>query len=161
MLELFTKYSMLEIVSFLVILAGATKGFFSFMDWAIDRLRKIFKKENRQQEESLRVNKLEESVNTLITDMSEMKTAINLLMQSDKDDIKAWITQQHHYFCYELKCIDDFSLDCIEKRFAHYKDEGGNSFIAALMAEIRALPKEGSHLIAQKEGVNTNVKDKR
>ena len=45
MLELFTKYSMLEIVSFLVILAGATKGFFSFMDWAIDRLRKIFKKE--------------------------------------------------------------------------------------------------------------------
>ena len=58
MLELFTKYSMLEIVSFLVILAGATKGFFSFMDWAIDRLRKIFKKENRQQEESLRVNEL-------------------------------------------------------------------------------------------------------
>ena len=159
MLELFTKYSMLEIVSFLVILAGAIKGFFSFMDWAIDRLRKIFKKENKQQEESLRVNKLEESVNTLITNMSEMKTTINLLMQSDKDDIKAWITQQHHYFCYELKCIDDFSLDCIEKRFAHYKDEGGNSFIAALMADIRALPKESSHLITQKEGVNTDLKN--
>ena len=58
-----------------------------------------------------------------------------------------------------MKCIDDFSLDCIEKRFAHYQDEGGNSFIAALMAEIRALPKEGSHLIAQKEGANTDIKE--
>lgn len=141
MLELFTKYSMLEIVSFLVILAGATKGFFSFMDWAIDRLRKIFKKENRQQEESLRVNKLEENVNTLITDMSEMKTAINLLMQSDKDDIKAWITERHHYFCYEKHYIDDYSLDCIEKRYRHYTDEGGNSFIGDLMKDLRQLPK--------------------
>ena len=60
----------------------------------------------------------------------------------DKDDIKAWITQQHHYFCYELKCIDDFSLDCIEKRFKHYQDENGNSFVENLMNELRTLPKQ-------------------
>ena len=84
---------------------------------------------------------------------------VNLLIASDRDDIKSWITEKHHYYCYSQEWIDDYSLDCIEKRFAHYQDEGGNSFIAALMAEIRALPKEGSHLIAQKEGANTDIKE--
>ena len=36
--------------------------------------------------------------------------------------------------------IDDYSLDCIERRYKHYIDEGGNSFIGQLMIEIRKLP---------------------
>jgi hypothetical protein len=63
-------------------------------------------------------------------------------VDSDKDDIKAFITDKHHYFCYERKWIDDYSMDCIERRYSHYKDEGGNSFIATLMDELKALPKQ-------------------
>ena len=66
---------------------------------------------------------------------------MSILLASDKDDIKSWITEKHHYFCYEKKVIDDYSLDCIEKRYQHYVDEGGNSYVATLMREIRALPK--------------------
>ena len=44
-------------------------------------------------------------------------------MNSDKDAIKAFITREHHYFCYQKKWIDDYSLDCIEKRYEHYKEE--------------------------------------
>ena len=67
---------------------------------------------------------------------------VNILIDSDKDAIKAYITQQHHYFTYQKGWIDDYSLDCIERRYDHYQDEGGNSFISSLMEEIRNLPKK-------------------
>lgn len=65
-----------------------------------------------------------------------------MLIDSDKDDIKSYITREHHYFCYQIGWIDDFSLDCLEKRYRHYADEGGNSFIEGFMDELRALPKQ-------------------
>lgn len=168
--ELLTKYTITEIVIFIVFLAIAIKEVVTFFDWAHSRLKGAFKKENEHEDIKKQLNDvykylehLDDNFTTMIKEnrkqSNKMQETIDILLASDKDDIKAWITQQHHYFCYELKCIDDFSLDCIEKRFAHYQDEGGNSFIAALMAEIRALPKEGSHLITQKEGVNTDIKN--
>lgn len=142
--ELFTTYSLGEIVAFLVVLAGTVKGFFAFWDWAVDKLRKVFKKESLQEQDKERVKQLETDVKNLTLNIAEIKTAIQLLTQSDKDDIKAWITEKHHYFCYEKRHIDDYSLDCIEKRYKHYKDEGGNSFIKDLMEDLRQLPKVSS-----------------
>ena len=66
---------------------------------------------------------------------------IKIIVCCHKDDIKAWITEKHHYFCYKVGHIDDYNLDCIEKRYSHYRHEGGNSFVDDLMKEIRALPK--------------------
>ena len=74
--------------------------------------------------------------------LQDLSKKINLLIDSDKDDIKSFITRQHHYFCYKIGWIDDFSLDCVEKRYQHYADEGGNSFIEGFMDELRALPKQ-------------------
>lgn len=150
--QLLAKYSITEIVVFLVILGFAIKELVTFFDWAHSRLRKNFDKEDEHEEikEQLdtvvnRLNDIETHFNTMINEnrvkYNEMQQSIDLLITSDKDDIKAWITAQHHLFVYEYKCIDDYSLDCIEKRFAHYRDEGGNSFIELLMSEIRALPK--------------------
>ena len=73
--------------------------------------------------------------------MEEIHKMMNVLMESDRNDIKAWITEKHHYFCYEKGYIDDYSLDCLERRFASYEKEDGNSFVETLMNEIRALPK--------------------
>ena len=64
-----------------------------------------------------------------------------MLIDSDKDAIKSYITQKHHFFCYEQGWIDDFSLDCIERRYQHYKEEGGNTFIDGFMGQLRQLPK--------------------
>ena len=86
--------------------------------------------------------------------INDIKKAINLLTESDKDDIKAWITEKHHYFCYQIGWIDDYSLDCIEKRYGHYKDEGGNTFIDELMEEIRALPKRNETYLKENSNVN-------
>ena len=73
--------------------------------------------------------------------LESLMNKINLLIASDRDDIKSWITEKHHYYCYSQEWIDDYSLDCIEKRFKHYQDENGNSFVENLMNELRTLPK--------------------
>jgi hypothetical protein len=81
----------------------------------------------------------QERNNQYIRDLS---AKIDMLIDSDKDDIKSYITREHHYFCYQKGWIDDFSLDCCERRYQHYSDEGGNSFIENFMEELRALPKQ-------------------
>ena len=72
--------------------------------------------------------------------LEKLSEKIDMLIDSDKDDIKSFITREHHFFCYQKKWVDDFSLDCIEKRYSHYKEEGGNSFITGFMNDLRALP---------------------
>lgn len=152
MMELFSKYSVSDIIIFLVIFGSALKGFFSFWDWGFDRLKKFFGKQyNKEQfkkevEESLKKqDKKIEEVKNLHKENSEniekIVGLVQVLIDSDKDDIKSFITKEHHYFCYEKGFIDDYSLDCLEKRFKHYQDEGGNSFAEDLMNDLRALPK--------------------
>ena len=155
MKDLLQNFSIDQIILFIVALAIAVRGVSSWFDWIKDKENKAIEKRNKK-------TALQESVNNLIKSQEDMKCEINecqeqmketindigkaihLLTESDKDDIKAWITEKHHYFCYELGYIDDYSLDCIEKRYGHYKEEGGNTFIDAFMEDIRALPKRNS-----------------
>ena len=154
--ELFTKYSLTEIILFIFVFFTSLKGFFTLWDYFYDKIKKHFKEETEEEQDKINITKLlanisaqNENINAqhtldrqeLIKKIDETNATISVLLASDKDDIKSWITEKHHYFCYEKKVIDDYSLDCIEKRYQHYVDEGGNSYIATLMNEIRALPK--------------------
>ena len=139
--DLITNYSIEQIILFIVSLAVALKAVISFWDWAVERLRKVFNKETKQEKKDEELEKLKEQQLKMHADMDNMMKSIQLLLDSDKDDIKAWITDKHHYFCYEKRYIDDYSLDCLERRYSHYIDEGGNHFIHQLMDEIRHLPR--------------------
>ena len=152
MIELFTMYSLSEIVTFLVTFALAIKGLVSFLDWAVERIKKAFKKQDKKNREkeileerlllgNEKIRAIEQEHEETKEFLKEMSKKVDLLIESDKDSIKSFITKEHHFFCYENKWIDDYSLDCIERRFSHYKDEGGNSFAGELMEELRALPK--------------------
>ena len=148
MAELITNYSWSEIILFVIAFAAAIKGVVTFWDWGKDRLRKVYDKEDKIEEiksliveNTKQMNEFSNIQAQTIDEIQHLKKNITNLTASDKDDIKAWITEKHHHFCYEIKYIDDYSLDCIEKRYAHYVDEGGNSFIGTLMEEIRNLPK--------------------
>ena len=148
MAELITNYSWSEIILFVIAFAAAIKGVVTFWDWGKDRLRKVYDKEDKIEEiksliveNTKQMNEFSNIQAQTINEIQHLKENITNLTASDKDDIKAWITEKHHHFCYENKYIDDYSLDCIEKRYAHYVDEGGNSFISTLMEEIRNLPK--------------------
>lgn len=149
--NLLTQFSIEQIILFIVALAAAIKAVATFWDWAIDKLRKVFNKENKEEQDkkdiSKRITESEQKINELSNSyknteqqIQELNDLIQMLIQSDKDDIKSWITEQHHKFCYsKSRTIDAYSLDCIEKRYLHYKDEGGNSFIKDLMDDLRKL----------------------
>ena len=115
----------------------------------IDYLRNKGKNKIKQlEQEKQRISSLEkleqnneDSVQQVKTDVEEIKQNVNLLIESDKDDIRAWITDKYHYFM-TLKYIDDFTLDCLERRFKSYKQEGGNTYVDSMMEELRRLPRK-------------------
>lgn len=135
MINLLEQFSLNEIVIFVILLGTAVKGFLSFLDWLNEKGVKFFNSKYQKPKQTEKV------MQELINEIKSLKEDVGLLMESDKDDIKAFITRQHHYFCYQLKQIDDQSLDCIEKRYSHYKDQGGNSYIDTLMHDLRSLPR--------------------
>ena len=151
MIALLQHYSLSDILIFTVFLALAVKSLISFFDWAYVYIKKVFNihhskinqkqaLERRLQKGSQVMTELKNNQQTTDEILKDLSAKIDLLINSDKDDIKSYITREHHYFCYKLGYIDDFSLDCIEKRFKHYSDEGGNSFIENFMKDLRALP---------------------
>lgn len=142
MKQLLTNYSFSEIVIFIIIAAIAIKEFITFIDWAKSRARTAMKEKDKPQEIRQVTEKHEKELDNIKKQLYSLKDSINLLLESDRDDIKQSLTKDHHYFCYKLGSIDDYSLDCMEKRYAHYEKEKGNSFVKTLMQEVRALPRK-------------------
>ena len=135
-MEFLTKFSISEIIIFTVLLLSSVKGIITFFDWLTNKGIEIFIKYYQKPKE------LQTTIQRMSTTLDQLTKKVNMLIDSDKDDIKAYITRRHHYFMYQKGWIDDYSLDCIEKRYSHYQDEGGNSFIGSLMQQIRDLPKK-------------------
>lgn len=150
MLDLLSKYSVEEIITFIVILCLAIKGSVSFFDWAKERLKKSFDEEDVQikeiesiqdelNEDKKNFDNVYQAYQELESSLKEVADKVDLLIKSDKDDIKAYITEKHHEFC-KQEWIDDYTMDCIERRYEHYVEERGNSFVKKLMEELRELP---------------------
>ena len=142
MVQLLSRYSLDDTILFIVLLALAFKGIFTFLSWAGDLLKQMVHKAETPQKLEQIIEIQKEEINGMKDCLNKLNDSVHLLINSDKDAIKAYITRQHHYFVYEQKWIDDYSLDCIERRFVHYQQEGGNTFIQELMQELRALPKQ-------------------
>ena len=146
-MELLENYSINQIIIIVVGLALAIKGIISFWDWASERLRKVFHKELAEEQRNdvvdakfdeydSKLNKIISMIENNQANAQRLNERVNILVDSDRDDIKSFLTREHHYFCYQKKWIDDYSLECCEKRFKHYTDEHGNSFIAGFNSVI-------------------------
>lgn len=142
MRQLFTSYSISQIILFLIILAIAIKNFVQFVDWSKKRTRQAVEISEKPQQLEQITKKHEQQLNQIKNELQQLTKSIDLLIQSDRDDIKHSITKQHHYFCYTLGSIDDYSLDCIERKYSHYKEQGGNSFVDTMMEDLRELPRK-------------------
>ncbi len=136
MKTLLETFSISQIVLYTILVLIAFKGVVTFFDWFTSRGVDYFKTKYQKPKQ------LQQSVENMAKTLTTLAEKVDMLIQSDKDDIKAFITRQHHYFCYQKGWIDDHSLDCIERRFEHYRHQGGNSFIETLMEQIRDLPKQ-------------------
>lgn len=104
--------------------------------------------ENRINTLEKRVSSLEDNMTQFLNQQKEINenlsfliSKVNILMESDKEDIKAYVTEKHHLYL-SRGWIDDFTLECIEKRFACYQEEEGNSFVENLVQDLRKLPRQ-------------------
>lgn len=154
--QLFTNYSLIDVVFILFLTAFVLKEILQLIDFFRNRAKNKYDQQHQEQNNEEKIlDKMEEledqfatlyhdctsSLETIQKTQKEHEKTLNLLVASDKDDIKLNIVQQHHYFV-KQGYIDDFSMDAIEKRYDHYKAEGGNSYITDLMQELRKLPKK-------------------
>lgn len=135
MLELLTTYSFGQIAIFLVLLFLAIKEFLSLLDFFKARNKLWFTREQKKEKDDI-------SLQDLIQKVDEITKKIELLTESDKDDIRGWIVEKYHYFKAMDEPIDSFTMDTIEKRYQHYREEGGNSYITHIMEELRLMAKE-------------------
>ena len=145
MLDLFRNYSISEILIFIIIISLGVKQAIELIDWFKGKLKKGTDKAISEKDRIERIDsKLENydrMLNNITDNIDELKKETKLLISSDKDAIKSYITERHHFFCYTQKWIDDYSLDVLERRYEHYVDEKGNSFVKDLMEELRGLPR--------------------
>ena len=115
--DLITNYSTQELITFLVVFAIAFKAIVSFFEWLYHWLKEKFGKKDPVEDMEGKVNKLFEIQEKQDEEMKLMHEAIDILLSSDKNSIKSWIVEKHHHFCYEVKAIDYFSLESIERRY--------------------------------------------
>lgn len=141
-----------EILLCIVGVLVLVKWIIEYFDWGHKRTKNKYDQEAERKKNiediNEKLNQNSEDIKMLIEmqkqqneKIEQQNLRIELLIDSDKDDIKAFITEKYHYFVEVKGWIDDYSLDCLERRFQHYKDENGNSFVADLMSEIKRLPK--------------------
>lgn len=156
MKQLLTQYSVGELILIIFMIAIAAKQLLTVIDFFRKRVKGTYdtqtEKENQikkleevnqkqDQQFEMIMGRLQEIQTTFDERVTKHDNDIKKLIQSDRDSIKTEITRQYHHFVETQKWIDDYSLDCLEHLYSHYKDEGGNSFIHTLIEEIRALPK--------------------
>lgn len=152
----FSKYSFLEITIFIAALVLAIKGGVEFykwiknilLDWYNNKYNKDTEKkflEDQLIKEKNDIEHIKSEQQMLKQSIADIKASVDLLIDSDKDDIKSFLTKEHHYYCYIQGWIDDHSYECCLKRYSHYKKEGGNSFIDEFMEELKELPKQPPH----------------
>ena len=146
--ELLARFDLTDIIIMLTLLIIGVEKLIKAIDWLRARFRKSYDEENILKEEVEDLNKFYEEkkvvddgfakVNARIDSICDL---VNMLVESDKESIKAYITERHHFFVQERKWIDYHSMDCLERRFAIYEREHGNSFVEDLMNDLRQLPK--------------------
>ena len=159
MKQLLSNYSAGQIFLFLILVGIAIKEIISFFDWASERLSKQVDKEkkpikleeklsNAIEERNQQIKEIRQDQNKIEQSILAMNNKLNMLIDSDRDSIKAWITAQHHHFM-EKGHIDYYSLDCISRRYEDYKRQEGNTFIDELMEEINELPKDDKKVVQE------------
>ena len=161
MLEFFETFSFSQILIFTVMLSVAVKGVADFIEWVKGKYEKKFNKDHlalnkqanlekyyvtsqKQHQEAMECyqsleNKMDNMAKNIEDRVDKIDAKLQQLTESDMHDIKGWIVEKHHALM-KKGWVDDFTMDTLERRYSDYVAEDGNSYIAGLMSELRALP---------------------
>ena len=166
--QLLSQYSIETLVILVALLGFSIKAMSELWEWFYNKFKEHFSfRTQRDQDHQQLIEQIKELSNGIKATQEEIQILKNNMVQfSDQmkitterlqENSRNYIIDKHHYFCYQIKAIDDLSLQSLERRFLYYKAAGGNSFIDGLMEEIRELPRlnfqneQLLHDIARKE----------
>lgn len=62
------------------------------------------------------------------------------VQQRLQDDARWAFKDAYNYYFIKLGKIDQHSLEALERKYEHYKEAGGNSFVDTIMEQLRSLP---------------------
>lgn len=150
--QLLSQYSIETLIILVVTMAIAFKFLSELIEYFYEKLKAYF---NHQSIKDRKHSEIMESLSDVRKELSSLSVKINeqseeikqlqehekLTMERLQENSRSYIIDKHHYFCYEIKAIDDLNLQSLERRYLYYKAAGGNSFIDGLMEEIRELPR--------------------
>lgn len=161
MIELLSALTVEQLLIYLTLIAIAFKACIDFFFWCKELYQKKFDKDhgklnkeelleqhyenckNQYAESSEKYNSLEEKIDALTDIINKRVSGIEAqlvrLTESDMHSAKGWIVEKHHALM-KQGWVDDFTMDTLEKRYADYIAENGNSYVGGLMSELRKLP---------------------
>ena len=136
MVQFFQQYTLEATIIFLFMFGTALKQGYELVQYfrnkTFNHVDKI-----REQEETL-----EQVINNMQQQQKQLQSItdkIDELLASDKDSIKSWIVMLYKQYKKDPFGLDSMQMDLLERRFSHYKQEGGNSYIDNLMQELREI----------------------
>lgn len=108
---------------------------------SFERQKQVDKISHQLDQQDRESANLKRSLDKQTEEISNLKSQISTLTERTQDSTRAYLIDRHHHFCYKIKGIDDMSLQDMERRFMYYKAAGGDTFIDALMEDVRNLPR--------------------
>ena len=135
MIELLGAYSIKDIIVFIFMIAVAIKEARQLWIYYKKVRDENYKNDHKDETQDEYIKKNQQTIEKLSKSMA-------LLIESDKDGIKAWIVSKYHQFKEHPEQLDDIEWDLLNKRFNHYKDQGGNSYIEDLMTIMEQIYKK-------------------
>ena len=136
MVQFFQQYTIEATIIFLFMFGTALKQGYELVQYfrnkTVDHVDKI-----REQEEAL--EQVIKNMQQQKKQLQSITDKIDELLVSDKDSIKSWIVMLYKQYKKDPSGLDSMQMDLLERRFSHYKKEGGNSYIDNLMQELREI----------------------
>ena len=127
----------------LIITAIGLKEGVTFVKWFVSWIKSLFKPkedmEARFQQNEKEIAELKANQEKQDKEFKRIRDSLDILIESDKTKAKKDIVAAHRKFV-PLKGIGYYDLDCLEREYKIYSQEGGNSYVEDLMKDLRALP---------------------
>ena len=135
MIELLGAYSIKDIIVFIFMIGVAIKEARQLWIYYKKVRDESYENDHKDETQDEYIKKNQQTIEKLSKSMA-------LLIESDKDGIKAWIVSKYHQFKEHPEQLDDIEWDLLNKRFNHYKEQGGNSYIEDLMTIMEQIYKK-------------------
>ena len=100
---------------------------------------RIYGRFETQDNEKETMDNMEKSMQSVLMELKDIDKKLTLLQVSNRDSIKSWILMSYQKYKENNAQLDSMQMDLLERRYQHYKEQGGNSYIDEIMEELRSI----------------------